>query len=104
VDFRPYKENFSEQRQAQIQVTLDTLKNEQEEKKAVAPEDVINLGGGDLHMKEVHHINNDKNNPEIVLNQGQIEQIEKEVTRKLKKERTFEAGMKQVRERAPFHL
>lgn len=30
-------------------------------------EEVINLGGGDMHMKEAL---NDKNNPEIVLNQN----------------------------------
>ncbi len=79
------------------------MKNEQEEKKAVPADDnVLNLGAttttaSDMHMKDV-------NNPEVTLNSLQIEQIEKEVTRKLKKERTFEAGMKQVRERAPFHL
>lgn len=78
------------------------MKNEQEEKKAVPADDnILNLGAttnsSDMHMKEV-------NNPEMTLNTLQIEQIEKEVTRKLKKERTFEAGMKQVRERAPFHL
>ena len=79
------------------------MKNEQEEKKAVPTDDnVLNLGAttttaSDMHMKDV-------NNPEVTLNSLQIEQIEKEVTRKLKKERTFEAGMKQVRERAPFHL
>jgi hypothetical protein len=43
-------------------------------------------------------------NPEIVLNATQIDAIEKEVTKRLKKERVFEAGMKQVREKAPFHL
>lgn len=46
----------------------------------------------------------DSNNPEVTLNNAQIDLIEKEVNRKLKKERTFEAGMKQVREKAPFHL
>ena len=71
MDFRPYKENFNEQKQSQIQVTLEQLKSEQEEKKAVN-EEVINLNGGDIHMKDVHN-SSDKNNPEIVLNQGQIE-------------------------------
>ena len=33
-------------------------------------------------------------NPEIVLNPTQIDAIEKEVTKRLKKERVFEAGMK----------
>jgi hypothetical protein len=47
---------------------------------------------------------NRQENPEIVLNAAQIENIEKEVSKRLKKERVFEAGMKQVREKAPFHL
>ena len=41
---------------------------------------------------------------ETTLTQAQLDQIEKEVARKLKKDRTFEGGMKQVREKAPFHL
>jgi hypothetical protein len=46
-------------------------------------------------MKDHHSIiGGDRNNPEIQLNPGQIDQIEKEVSRKLKKERIFEAGMK----------
>ena len=58
------------------------MKNEQEEKKAVPADDnVLNLGAtttttSDMHMKDV-------NNPEVTLNSLQIEQIEKEVTRKL---------------------
>jgi hypothetical protein len=43
-------------------------------------------------------------NPEIVLSAAQIDNIEKELAKRLKKERIFEAGMKQVREKAPFHL
>jgi len=35
-----------------------------------------------------------RENPEIILNAAQIESIEKEVTKRLKKERIFEAGMK----------
>ncbi len=77
------------------------MRNEQEEKKAVpstaSAEDNIISVTSDLLMK-------DSNNPEVTLNNAQIDLIEKEVNRKLKKERTFEAGMKQVREKAPFHL
>jgi hypothetical protein len=43
-------------------------------------------------------------NPEITLTSAQVENIEKEVTKRLKKERIIEVGMKQVREKAPFHL
>jgi hypothetical protein len=77
------------------------MRNEQEEKKAVpataSAEDNIISVTSDLLMK-------DSNNPEVTLNNAQIDLIEKEVNRKLKKERTFEGGMKQVREKAPFHL
>ncbi len=66
------------------------MKNEQEEKKAMPADDnILNLSAttADMLMKEI-------NTPEVALNNVQIEQIEKEVSRKLKKERTFEAGMK----------
>ena len=66
------------------------MKNEQEEKKAVPVEDnILSLSSttAEMLMKDV-------SNPEVTLNNAQIEQIEKEISRKLKKERTFEAGMK----------
>ena len=43
-------------------------------------------------------------NPESQLTSAQIDQIEKEVGRKLKKERNFDGGVKQIREKTPFHL
>ncbi len=44
-----------------------------------------------------------KNNPEE-LTAAQIENIEKEVTKKLKKERNLESGVKYIREKAAFHF
>lgn len=85
ADFRSYKDHFQEQRQAQIEQLADQQKAEQEEKKEE----------GTVEAPV---------NPEEQLSAAQIDQIEKDISRRLKKERTLEAGMKQVRERAPFHL
>lgn len=52
-------------------------------------------------------LSNSKINPEEPLNDltpQQLEQIEKEVNKKLKKERTLEAGIKHIREKVPFHF
>ena len=41
---------------------------------------------------------------QITLSVAQTEQIEKDIAKKLKKERTFEGGVKQIREKTPFHF
>ena len=43
-----------------------------------------------------------KMNPEDGLNQAQLDQIEKEVIKKLKKDRTLDGGVRHIKEKAAF--
>jgi hypothetical protein len=71
-----------------IQQTIDQLRVEQEEKKLLEElEKPTQLGDPMIGFTR-------QENPEIVLNASQIENIDKEVSKRLKKERVFEAGMK----------
>eukprot|EP00347_Sterkiella_histriomuscorum_P001948 403370052 len=95
IDFKPYKENFQEVKLIEIQKTIDQ-KNEQEEKKEKAEENTMMI---DTMTNKI--INPEDQNK---LTSSEIEAIEKNIAVKLKKERNMEAGVKHIREKAPFHF
>jgi hypothetical protein len=45
-----------------------------------------------------------KMNPEDGLSAAQLDLIEKEVIKKLKKERTLDSGVRNIKEKAPFNF
>ena len=78
-----------------IQIALENLRNDQEEKKQEVDES---------EMKGVETNENGGNRDENQLTPQQMEVIEKEVQKRIKKERTLDGGVKNLKEKAPFHF
>ena len=55
-------------------------------------------------MKGVETNENGGNRDENQLTPQQMEVIEKEVQKRIKKERTLDGGVKNLKEKAPFHF